>query len=360
MTNTTMLDCIKRCAPLSKEIIDNLLERTQPLVDYLGSEINNISRIYMVGAGSSNNAAVTVKEFFEKVTKVGIEVVIPNIFNNKVVYDKDGLYIFTSQTGTSTLVKDMVSKMNNLGYHTVAICESAETPISKEAKCFVDMGSGIEEYWYRTIGYVTSVVTLMAIALRLGLERKTITKEEYEAYIEDANKAIANHPIIVDKTLAWYEKVGHNFKDARSIIYYGSGCLYGVAIEGALKVLETSKTYLGVGYEMEDGLHGPVLGYSKDDVIITLNNGNADDWMVQGLAKFGKCELGKAYIAGSNTQDDTDLPFDVASNDFRAIEFAPVVEILAYNLALTAGVPVEDAEHAKEHVSSQYFETHRG
>lgn len=356
----TMLDCIKRCAPLSKDIMDNLKERTQSLVDYLGDDINNISKIYMIGAGSSNTAATTSKQLMEKTSGLEVDVVLPNVFNTKSVFDKKALYIFTSQTGTSTLVKEMITKMNNMGCHTVAICESADTPIAKEAKAFVDMGCGYEEYWYRTIGYVTSVVTQMAIGLRLGLERKNVSIEEYNAYVEDAYKAIENHPIVVEKTLAWYEKVGEEFKNVRSFLIYGSESLHGVALEGALKILETSKTYLGIGYEQEDGLHGPNLGFGKNDVIIALNNGNKDEWMAQAVVKYGKCELGKAYIFGVNSQDDTDLSFNVASKDFCAIEFAPAVEILAYLSAGTAGVEVADAKHAKQHISSQYFETHRG
>lgn len=356
----TMLDCIKRCAPLSEEIINKINERTQPLVDYLGNDVNNLSKIYIIGSGSSNNAAVTSKQLVEKVTGLEVESIIPNVFNQKTVYDKKALYIFVSQTGTSTLVKEMIEKMNALGCRTVAICESNSTPISKTAKCFVDMGCGIEEYWYRTIGYVTSVVTLFAIGLRLGLVRKTIDDATYNAYIEDSKKAVANHPTVVEKTLAWYEKNGEHLKNARSFLLYGSESLYGVAIEGALKILETTKTYLGVGYEMEDGLHGPTLGFNKNDIIIALNNANADDWMAQGLIKYGKIELGQSFIFGENTIDEKDLSFKVMSKYFQAIEFAPAVEILAYKLAGTAGVEVADAEHAKQHVSSKYFETHRG
>lgn len=356
----TMLDCIKRCAPLSEKIIDNLKDRTQKLVDYLGNDINNVSKIYCVGAGSSNNAAVTARPLMEKVSGLEVEVVLPNIFNRKDVFDKNALYVFTSQTGTSTLVKEQIIKMNKLGYKTVGICESENTPISKEAKCYVDMGSGIEEFWYRTIGYVTSVVTLQAIALRIGLERKHITDAQYNEYIEDAKKAIANHPTVVEKTLAWYDKVGKTLKDARAFEIYGAESLHGVAMEGALKILEVSKTYLGVGYEMEDGLHGPQLGFAKGDVIIALSNNNPDDWMVQGLAKFAKNELGRGFIFGENTQDDNDLSFKVASKYFVAIEFAPAVEILSMKLAELAGVEVADAEHSTQHVSSKYFETHRG
>lgn len=357
---TTMLDCIKRCAPLSEAIIDNLKPRTQGLVDYLGAELNDVTKIYLIGSGSSYNAAVTARPLMEKVTGLEVDVVLPNVFNRKSVFDKKALYIFTSQTGTSTLVKEMLIRTNEAGCKTVAICESKDTPISKLGKCFVDMGSGYEEYWYRTIGYVTSVVTLQAIGLRLGLERKVISEAEFDAYCLDAKKACANHPQIVQQAMAWYDGVGDRFKNVRSFLFYGSESLYGVAIEAALKVLETTKTYLGVGYEMEDGLHGPTLGFAKNDVVIALNNGNEDEWMAQGVCKFAKNELGMGYVVGAGTLDETDIPFTPSSKDFVAIEFAPVIEVLAYRLAGTANVPVEDADHSKNHVSSNYVEMHRG
>lgn len=356
----TMLDCIRRCAPLSADVVDNIKERTQPLIDYLKDDINSISKIYIVGSGTSNNAAVTAKTLMEKVSGLEIDTIIPHTFGQKTVYDKKGLYIFISQTGTSTLTKEMVDKMNGMGCKTVAMSESKDTPVAKTAKCFVDMGCGKEEYLYRTIGYVTTALTLVVIGLRLGLDRKHITQDEYDSYLEDARKAIGNHPNIVEKTLSWYNKVSPNFKDVRSFIIYGTEELYGVALEGALKILEVARTYLSIGYELEDGLHGPNLGFNKQDIVIALNRKYKDDWLSQGLIQFAKNELTRGYIFGGSPIDDNDLAFNVESEYFTFIEFAPTVEILSFKLAETLNIPVEDADHRTPHPSKKYFETHRG
>ena len=99
----TMLDCIRRCAPLSADVVDNIKERTQPLIDYLKDDINSISRIYIVGSGTSNNAAVTAKPLMEKVSGLEVETIIPHTFGQKTVYDKNGLYIFVSMVFTISL-----------------------------------------------------------------------------------------------------------------------------------------------------------------------------------------------------------------------------------------------------------------
>lgn len=353
-----MLDCIKRSAPLSKKIIDELKERTQPLIDFLGNDINSITKIYLIASGTSNNAAITAKSMLEKTSGIEVETSIPNMFKEKTIYDKNALYIFISQTGTSMLVKEMLDKMNALGFKTIVISESKDTPLSLKAKCFIDMGCGKEEYSYRTIGFVTSALTLIAIGLRLGLERKTLSESEYNSYIEDANLAISNHSQAITKTIAWYDKQVSKFKDARSFIFYGANDLYGVAIEGALKVLEIAKTYLSVGYELEDGLHGPNLGFGKHDVVIALNHN--DDFLVLGLANFSKNELKEGYIFGNHPIDDNDLSIKVVSQDFAFIELAPTVQILSYKLAETLGVAVDDIEHKIPHISSKYFATHKG
>ena len=355
-----MLDCIKRVAPLSEEILKNAQINTDALVRELGGDINKINEIIICGSGSSNNAAVTAAPFVEKVSGLQVHTLMANVFAGKSVYNPDALYLFVSQTGTSTLVREMVEKMNEKGCHTVAITEDEKTPVAQAARAHVDMGCGYEEYWFRTIGYCTSVLTQMVIGLRVGLERGTITSGQYNGYLEEARKAIDNHPAVVEKAVKWFEANRKDLVKGRSYIFYGSGPLYGVALEGALKVLETVGHYLAVGYEAEDGLHGPCLGFNDEDNIIALNDGVNDEWMSHGIVEFGKKELYQAYIFGAHPLDEKDLSFEVKGGDFRALEFAPAVEVLAYLLALETGVEVKPVGEYVDHVSSQYFETHRG
>lgn len=356
----TMLDCIRRVAPLTKAIVENAEVNTDALVNYLGSDINRINEIVICGAGSSNTAAITARDFMEEVTGLPVHTFMANQFNHKSVYNPDALYIFVSQTGTSTLVKEMVYRMNEKGCFTVAVTEDETTPVGSRAKSHVNMGCGYEEFWFRTIGYCTSVVTLMVIGLRIALERGNITAAQFNEYLGEAVKAADNHPAVVDKAVAWFTDHKDELIMADSFVIYGSGTLHGVALEGALKILETAKSYLAVGYEAEDGLHGPPLGFPVGTVAIALNDGGEDQWMGHGIADYGKHELGQAYVFGVNPLDENDLEFEVKGGVFRALEFAPAVEVLAFLLAQGVGVPVLPIGECQDHVSGQYFETHRG
>ena len=354
----TMLDCIKRTPIKVKEIVRNAKTNTDGMIRALGEDLKKLNRITIIGSGSSHNSSVAARLFMEKVTGMEVQIVLPNTYRKKTVFAEDVLYIFVSQSGTSTLVREEAAMTREKGLQTVSVTAEDGSPLDQVTGSHVDMGCGYEEYGYRTVGVCCTIVTLMVVALRLGLERGFISEEEYEGYLRDALKAAENNAVIADKAVEWFNNNVEILKGCRNVLYYGGGCLYGIAIEGALKLLETAKIYKSIGYEAEDGLHGPNMGQGKEDVIVSLNAGGQDNFYATAVAKFAKGELRHGFIIGANTVDETDLPFECASEYFRAIEFAPVVQVIAYMLAVVNDIPVIDISHRIPHVSAKYFRTH--
>lgn len=103
-------------------------------------------------------------------------------------------------------------------------------------------------------------------------------------------------------------------------------------------------------------MHGPTMGYSSDNCVIALCDGERDDDKYIPLIKWAKNEMHNGFIFGYNTLDETDLAFETKSEEFRAIEFAPTVEILAYRLAVDVGIDLTDRSRHKE---KEYFNTHK-
>ena len=131
----------------------------------------------------------------------------------KKIYNPNALYIFTSQSGTSTLVNIAQRKMKKLGYATASVTESAETPLAKESGCHILMETDNEEFGCRTIGYCMSVFTHMIIAMEIGFRKGTLSNNDYTFYLKEAEKAAAMHEEICDKTMDWFDrnKVGDAF-----------------------------------------------------------------------------------------------------------------------------------------------------
>ena len=357
---TTMLDCIKRSAPVAEHILNNFEDNTKKLFETLGGKLQNYNRIILVGSGSSYNSIVTAKGFIEEVTGYNTEGYIPNIFQKKTVYPEDALYIFVSQSGTSSLLKQQLLRMKERGYVTISLTDNDESPVATEAMVHIPLCVGNEEFGYRTVGFCATVVTLQTLALAIGKQNGHLSEEAFSTYIADGHAAVENHPAVVEAALEWFDKHQHELKSLRSLMYYGAGDLYGIAIESALKLLETAQKYLSAGYEAEDGIHGPCYGFGKDDAILFYCNGENDVDYAEGMVKFSKYELGRGYLVGPHTLDDNDLNISLKSKHFQSLEFAPVGQVIAYEMAIINDVKVLPMSERKPHVSSKYYQTHKG
>ena len=352
----TMLDYIQATPSRIRTIISTQ-NNTYATFDQWVKEHPNIRQIYLIGSGSSYTASIVTMRFIEKVSQLETHAILPNDFLGKEVYPDDALYILISQTGTSHLTKEVLYKLKEKGLTTFALTEAETTPIGSQADIHIDLGCGKEEIGMRTVGYNCTVFNLMLIGLRIAKIQNLISEEVFEDYMQDAIKAIDNLPNILDATNKWIDAQEDTLNEKKAIILYGAGPLWGIALEAAMKILEVDKRFICVGYEIDDGLHGPDMAFHSEHAIIMLNNGGKDDELLQKGAKYMKEVVGCGYIIGKNIQDNTDLPLDIQSTYFYPLEFAPVIQLLSYRLAIDYGIPVETMDKAVVK-SSSYFKTH--
>lgn len=348
-----MLDCIRDSAKAVKNLCDHVIENTKDLKAYISDDINEI---VFIGSGTSSTTAITARNFVEKVSKCKTSVVYPSDFvYNTSVYNPNALYVLTSQTGTSTVSHEALKLIKSKGYHNVAISETADTPIAKEADCFMPLDCGIEEYPMRTTGYCASVIVQMMIGMEVGLHHGVITKEDYQMYMEDLAKVETNFDSLIDNTMVWLDCAKRKMLRSELIVFTGADELYGVALEGAMKVWETPQI-ASVGYEIEEGIHGPNYGYNERHCVIVLNKGGRENEKCKALASYMKDVMHNGFIIGSEGIDEEDFVFTPASTYFSCIEFAAVVQVISYRLANDQGRDLY--KHHTNNVMFSYFKTH--
>ena len=350
----TYLDCIERIGKVSDKIIDNFDVTFKQLEEKIADK--KFNQIVFIGSGSSYNVICTAKGFIEKVTKKQVIAYLPNDFlNNTFVYNKDALYIFISQTGTSTLTLKAVDVVKQLGCFTIGITSFNDTPLAEKTDVFVDQGVGKEEYPMVTIGFSSCLLTTMLLGLKLGKLFGSLTDEEFDNYIADARKLPTNYQSIIDKTNAWFDKNKEKLLKSKVFTFYSDNNLYGIAREAALKLMEVSKITLSTGWEIDEGMHGPTMGYQSDNCVIVLNDGGVNAGKCYDLENWSKHELHNGFMIGVNPIDDTDLEFTPVCGDFQALEFTGAIQVLADRLAEDMGVVISDLSRHKE---NQYFNTH--
>ena len=353
----TLLDCIRRIPALLEGILKNREENTHSFFEYLSDKINEINEIIFIGSGTSNTSAITSKIFVEKVTGIGTKVCYPADFcYNTGYYNPKALYIFTSQTGTSIVTRKAQKLVQDMGFLSLSITESGETPLAREASSHIDMGCGHEEYLMRTIGYSSSVFTHMILALEIGLRRGAISASQYSEYLAQAALVPESHRAVTENTLEWLKKSKRQMMRSQCIIFTGAGALYGVALEGAVKVWEIPQI-TSMGYELEEGMHGPNYGYDTRHCVIVLNDGGREDKKALSLAAYMKEVWNNGLVAGSSVMDKNDLEIELRGGEFGCLELSAVPQVIAYQLAVDGGR--ELLMHPDDSRMEKYFITHK-
>lgn len=164
----TLLDCIYRVPAVIESIVEQREVTFAPLLEAVKDRLDDLNEILFVGSGTSNTCSVTAYRFVEKASCLSTSTMIPNEFLAKTVYNPKALYVFVSQSGTSTLTQQALKKVKAMGCLTAAITEAPTTPLAQAADVHIDMGCGYEEYGMRTIGYCASILTEMLMGVALG------------------------------------------------------------------------------------------------------------------------------------------------------------------------------------------------
>lgn len=349
----SMLDCIYETKQAIANLVHHIDANMQDLRAYLRNDINEI---IFVGSGTSSTTAITARNFVEKVSLCKTSVVYPNDFiHNTYVYNPHALYVFTSQTGTSIVVRQALQLVKDKGFKHIAISEMANTPIAKDADCFVPLDCGIEEYPMRTCGYSASVVVSMLVGIEIGVVKGHITVMQQQAYLDDLMSITLHFDALMDATMKWMDHAKRKMLRSDLIVFTGADELYGVSLEGAMKVWETPQI-ASVGYEIEEGIHGPNYGYNERHCVIVLNNGGRESNKCIALASYMKDCKHNGFMIGNVGIDGEDFVFTPASTYFSCIEYALILQILAYRLASDQGRDLY--QHHDNSIMDSYFKTH--
>lgn len=353
--NCTMLDCIRDTEQAVRNIAAHRKENTAELMAYLGTG-KPVSRMILVGSGTSNTAAVTARAWMEKITRLPVQAVLPStILYETAAYDPDALYIFTSQTGTSMMAGEALVFIQGKGFRNVVISESESTPMAKQGSSFVNMDCGIEEYPMRTVGYTASVMTMMVIALEIAQAYGYCSEEEYGNAVAQLSAVADRVPVVIEKSLAWAGKAKRQVLRSDLVVFTGADELYGAALEGAMKIWETVQM-ASVGYEIEDGIHGPNYGYNYRHCIVVLNHGRRENEKCLALARYMKEVWNNGLVIGRNPVDETDLELALPDDATDYVDVVLALQVLTYVCARDQG-----RDLMKHHDNSRmeaYFRTH--
>ena len=174
------------------------------------------------------------------------------------------------QSGRSTNTNDALQKARDHGLTAIGLTGNVESVMKDHCDLCLNWGMGIEKIGFVTKGVVTLGLYYMLFAIEAGKAKGLLSPAEAESYYEQLRQACGTMDQTVAKAKVWYAANEEELTDLRvQILGYGPN--HAVALEGALKIAETTG-HAATAYEMEEFLHGPSIETNADRTVIIVDS----------------------------------------------------------------------------------------
>lgn len=330
-----------------------IAEVNKKALSELASEMKakNIHKIYFAARGTSDHAATYAQYLFALVCGIPCGLATPSVISKygAAVDYSDSLVIGISQSGAAEDVIAVISDAKKSGAITAGITNITDSHLAKSVDFLFDCHAGAETSIAATKTFTAQMMILALLAAEISgnIELKKALSEVPEAMSELLSYMPETLSVLTAK-----------YKDMQDATTLGRGFAYPIALEGALKILETNCIKVR-GYAISDFHHGPIAQlHSGDPVfVISLDGPVADDTdaMIARLKNIGTDII---VVSDSDKYCDDDtittlkipqisasgIPGD-ALNVFTA---ATVFQLFACKLAENRGIDPDESKTLKK------------
>lgn len=271
----------------------------------LDQVLNQISRIVIIGCGTSYHAGLVGKYFIEDLVQVPVEVEAAGEFRyrNPVINGND-LVITMSQSGETADTLAALRLSRQKGAKVLTLTNREDSTMAREADFVMPVRAGVEVSVAATKSFTAQVVALYLLGISLAEKRQARSAEVIEELKADLLKMPARIEAVLQVTEP-LQALAKKYGNARDVLFIARGVNFPAALEGALKLKEISYIH-AEGYSGSELKHGPIAMLdSSIPVISVLTEGTVFEKMISN------CQEAKArdakVVAISNAPIATEL-----------------------------------------------------
>ena len=302
-------------------VLASLKEKNAEVLKNLAKELkeNNINNIYFAARGTSDHACVYAQYLFGIVMGIPCTLGTPSIFTQYGTDIKfsNSLVIGVSQSGRAEDVNYVLESAKKQGVPTLAITNYKDSLLAKTAKYHLFCNAGEEKSIAATKTFTAQMYLLALLCA------------EWSGNCELA-KALELIPSQFEEALDYLpsqiEAIVPSLLDYEGAVVLGRGISYPIALEGALKILETNKMKVK-GYPISDFYHGPVAQLHDNDLAFVLGQSGL---MLEDAKKM----IAKLENVGAKTIVITDASEICGNNTLVSIKNTGCEYSMAFILAL--------------------------
>ena len=331
------------------------------IVDAIGngaSEIlEKVEHIQIVACGTSYNAGMTARYWFEALAGVSCDVEIASEFRYRnFVTRPNSLLVTISQSGETADTLAALRLAKEKGYMAaLTICNVSSSSLVRESDLAFMTRAGVEVGVASTKAFTTQLAALLMLVTAIGKVKGNISNEQEVEIV----KALQSLPAEVEKALAFdkdIEALAEDFAEKNHALFLGRGEFYPIAMEASLKLKEISYIH-AEAYAAGELKHGPLALIDADMPVIVVAPNNELLEKVKSNIEEVRARGGQLYVfadkeAGFTPSEGMKIITMPKVNEIIAPIFYTVpMQLLSYHVALIKGTDVDQPRNLAKSVT---------
>ncbi|MCX7120316.1 MAG: glutamine--fructose-6-phosphate transaminase (isomerizing) [Gammaproteobacteria bacterium] len=311
--------------------------------------LSTVKRVQIVACGTSYNAGMVARYWMESIAKIPTQVEVASEFRYRdSIMEADTLFIAISQSGETADTLAATRHAKKLGcQHVLAICNVAESSLSRESDLLLITRSGKE------VG-VAATKTFTAQLTGLALLTLALSKEN----TDDLIHALELLPKLVKELLQLdqrIQEVSKQFIKKQHALFIARGEYYPIALEGALKLKEISYIH-AEAYAAGELKHGPIALIDEEMPVVVIAPDNKLFEKLASNVQEIQARGGEVLVLSNAPADrfDNTVTHIAMPNmpDFIApIAYTIPLQLLAYHIAVLKGTDVDQPRNLAKSVT---------
>lgn len=331
------------------------------IVDSIGNGaediLEKVEHIQIVACGTSYNAGMVARYWFESLAGVSCDVEIASEFRyRKFVTRPNSLLITLSQSGETADTLAALRLAKEKGYMAaLTICNVAGSSLVRESDLAFMTRAGVEVGVASTKAFTTQLAALLMLVTALSKVKGHISVEKEREII----KAMQSLPAEIEKALAFdteIEALAEDFAEKHHSLFLGRGEFYPIAVEASLKLKEISYIH-AEAYAAGELKHGPLALIDADMPVIVVAPNNELLEKVKSNIEEVRARGGQLYVfadkeAGFTPSEGMKIITMPKVNDIVAPIFYTIpMQLLSYYVALIKGTDVDQPRNLAKSVT---------
>tara|TARA_R110000868_G_scaffold218576_2_gene469289 strand:- start:210337 stop:212169 length:1833 start_codon:yes stop_codon:yes gene_type:complete len=331
---------------------------TDIVIPDLPIDLATVPQITIIACGTSWHAALVGKYWFERYTRIPVNVDVASEFRYRnPPLTKGGVTLLISQSGETADSLAALEHIKANGQHVISIVNVADSSIDRESDVSFYTHAGPEISVASTKAFTTQLTVLALLTLKIS-EQKGLMSKEKQGELLSALKELPNRMNVLDGLSEEIKELAGSLTTAQSSLYLGRDIMFPLALEGALKLKEISYIH-AEGLAAGEMKHGPIALIDQHVPVVVLSP--YDSLFEKTLSNLKEVEARKGEVI---LFTDAKGKEKAGTNDTRKVitlpdvpEFvAPIIyslpmQLLAYHTAVLKGTDVDQPRNLAKSVT---------